>query len=120
MFIECTHPCSPAFLFHALVIKQSCAGVHPAVASASLACMVLFTSATATISYATVGLLTYDYAAMCALIGFGATVAGQTVMRALMKQYQRNSYIAFAIGIVVGLSAICMTIESVVAIRADV
>ena len=91
-------------------------GVHPAVASATSACMILFTSSTATISYMIFHLLIYDYAGGCLAVGFLATLVGQTMMSILMKKYKRNSYIAYTIGITVGLSAIAMTFESVVAI----
>jgi hypothetical protein len=62
------------------------------------------------------GRLIYDYAVFCLLVGFLATLVGQTVMTILMQRYQRNSYIAYSIGSVVGLSAIAMSIESVLAI----
>lgn len=95
-------------------------GVHPAVASATSACMILFTSSTATVSYAVFGNLVYDYAVACAALGFTATLAGQTVMTVLMERYhQRHSYIAYSIGIVVALSAVCMTMESVLAIMTN-
>jgi uncharacterized membrane protein YfcA len=89
-------------------------GVHPAVSSASSACMILFTSFTATTSFAVFGLLVSDYAAVCTLIGFVATLVGQIGLSYLMKRYQRNSYIAFSIGGVVLLSAILMTIQSLI------
>lgn len=92
-------------------------GVHPAVASATSACMILFTSSTATVSYAVFGNLIYDYALAGAGLGFVATAAGQTLMRMLLERFhQRHSYIAYSIGFVVALSAVCMTIESVLAI----
>jgi uncharacterized membrane protein YfcA len=78
--------------------------------------MILFTSATATVSYMIFDLLIYDYSAGCLLIGFFSTLVGQTVMTILMRRYQRHSYIAFTIGFVVGLSAIAMTAEAVIAI----
>eukprot|EP00541_Cyclophora_tenuis_P018582 CAMPEP_0116556994 /NCGR_PEP_ID=MMETSP0397-20121206/8998_1 /TAXON_ID=216820 /ORGANISM="Cyclophora tenuis, Strain ECT3854" /LENGTH=124 /DNA_ID=CAMNT_0004082411 /DNA_START=175 /DNA_END=549 /DNA_ORIENTATION=- len=89
-------------------------GVHPAVSSASSACMILFTSFTATTSFVVFGLLVPDYAAVCLVIGFVATYAGQIGLNYLMKRYQRNSYIAFSIGGVVLLSAFLMTIQSLV------
>ena len=78
--------------------------------------MILFTSSTATISYMIFGLLIDDYAVGCLLVGFVATLVGQTLMSMLMKKYNRSSYIAYAIGIVVGLSAVAMTIESVMTV----
>lgn len=86
--------------------------VHPAVSSASSACMILFTSFTATTSFVVFGLLVEDYAAICLVIGFTATLAGQVGLTYLAKKAQRNSYIAFSIGGVVLLSAILMTAQS--------
>ncbi|CAB9522502.1 Sulfite exporter TauE/SafE family protein [Seminavis robusta] len=87
-------------------------GVHPAVSSASSACMILFTSFTATTSFVVFGLLVQDYAIVCFLLGFFATFIGQVGLAYLMKKSQRNSYIAFSIGGVVLLSAILMTFQS--------
>lgn len=94
-------------------------GVHPAVASATSACMILFTASTSTVSYAVFGFLVWDYALFCFLLGFASTIVGQTMMHAIMQKFQRDSYIAFCIGIVVLLSAICMTIESLLAIGGE-
>ena len=92
-------------------------GVHPQVASATSAAMILFTSCTATISYLTFGFLKYDYASFCLVLGFLSTLVGQTFMSAIMKRSgQRSSYIAFCIGGVVAVSALAMGIESVLAI----
>ena len=91
-------------------------GVHPKVSSASSACMILFTSFTATTSFVVFGLLVPDYAVVCLFIGFVATYIGQVLLNYFMKKYQRNSYIAFSIGGVVLLSAFLMTIQSMVSI----
>lgn len=91
-------------------------GVHPSVASATSACMILFTSFTATTSFMVFGLLLKDYAIVCVALGFFATLLGQTLMSYLLRKYKRNSYIAFSIGIVVALSALFMTVESVISI----
>ncbi|KAG7372993.1 sulfite exporter TauE/SafE [Nitzschia inconspicua] len=80
-------------------------GVHPAVASASSACMILFTSLTATLSFMAFGILVPDYAIFCLVIGFVSTVLGQLGMSVLLK-----------IGLVVAISAVAMVIESIVAI----
>jgi len=89
-------------------------GVHPAVASATSAAMIFFTASTSTASYSVFGLLVYDYAAFCFVVGLFSTFFGQIAMSQLMKKYNRNSYIAYSIGFVVGLSAIAMTIEAVI------
>eukprot|EP00522_Entomoneis_paludosa_P001993 CAMPEP_0172473606 /NCGR_PEP_ID=MMETSP1065-20121228/68941_1 /TAXON_ID=265537 /ORGANISM="Amphiprora paludosa, Strain CCMP125" /LENGTH=546 /DNA_ID=CAMNT_0013231781 /DNA_START=200 /DNA_END=1840 /DNA_ORIENTATION=+ len=91
-------------------------GVHPAVASATSAAMIFFTSSTSTASYSVFGLLLYDYAAFCFLVGLISTFVGQLAMNRLMKKYNRNSYIAYSIGFVVGLSAICMSVEAFIAL----
>lgn len=89
-------------------------GVHPKVSSASSACMILFTSFTATSSFIVFGLLIHDYAVVCLIIGFTATYCGQIALYYLMSKYERNSYIAFSIGGVVLLSALLMTVQSLV------
>ena len=91
-------------------------GIHPAVSSASTACMILFTSFTATTSFVVFGLLVYDYAVICFIIGFLATLVGQIALTYVMKRAGRNSYIAFSIGGVVLVSAILMTIQSLLSI----
>lgn len=74
--------------------------------------MILFTSFTASTSFFVFGLLDEQYAPVCFTIGFIATYFGQIGLSLLMKRAQRNSYIAFSIGGVVFLSAILMTIQS--------
>jgi hypothetical protein len=91
-------------------------GVHPAVSAASSSCMILFTSLTATTSFLVFGLLLPDYAVLCVVIGFLATFVGQVGLAVLMKRYKRNSFIAFSIGAVVLLSALLMTVQSIVAL----
>lgn len=91
-------------------------GIHPAVAAANTACMIFFTSFTATTSFIVFGLLIFDYGVVCFIMGFIATFVGQIGLSYLMKKFQRNSYIAFSIGAVVALSAILMTAESVISL----
>jgi len=89
-------------------------GIPPEVSSATSACMILFTSFTATTSFLVFGLLIYDYAIFCFVLGFLSTWIGQKVLSYLMKKSQRKSYIAFLIGGVVLVSAFLMTIQSVI------
>jgi uncharacterized membrane protein YfcA len=93
-------------------------GVHPEVSAASSACMILFTSFTATTSFVVFGLLVFDYAVVCLLVGFVATFAGQIGLSYLMAKAKRNSYIAFSIGIVVLVSAVLMTVQSLLSMAA--
>lgn len=85
-------------------------------ASASSACMILFTSFTATTSFFVFGLLDPQYGPVCFGIGFIATYFGQIGLAILMRKYQRNSYIVFSIGGTVLLSAILMTVQSLLSI----
>ena len=94
-------------------------GVHPAVSSASSACMILFTSFTATTSFIVFGLLLPDYAVLCFFVGLFSTAVGQVVLGILMKRAGgRASYIAFSIGFVVFVSALLMTVQSLLSIAA--
>jgi len=94
-------------------------GVHPAVSSATAACMILFTSFSATTSFWVFGLLVNDYAVLCFILGFVTTLVGQLCMTYVMKRAGgRNSYIAFSIGLVVLISAILMTLESLLSLAA--
>lgn len=94
-------------------------GVHPLVASATSSCMIFFTSFTATTTFALYGLLVTDYAVICLLLGFLSTLVGQTVMDFVLRS-KRNSYIAFSIGLVVLLSAVLMTLQSVMHLLSEV
>jgi uncharacterized membrane protein YfcA len=92
-------------------------GVHPAVSSATAACMILYTSFTATTSFIVFGRLVHDYAIPCFMLGIVATCVGQSAVAMVMRKCQRNSLIAFSIGSVVLLSAILMTAQSVLSMR---
>lgn len=91
-------------------------GVHPVVASATSATMILFTSITATTSYAIFGLLLPEYAIVCFFFGLIATFLGQVLLSYLMRLHARNSYIAFSVGGVVLVSAFLITVQSVLSI----
>lgn len=92
-------------------------GVHPAVSSASSACMILFTSFTATTSYVVFGLLVPDFALACLILGFAATFAGQVGLAYVMERTgKRYSYIAYSVAIVVLLSAFLMTVQSLLSL----
>ena len=94
-------------------------GVHPAVASATSACMILFTSMTATTTFYVYGMFVKDYAIVCMILGLLSTAFGQQVMSRMIKKTKRNSYIAFSIGVVVLLSALLMTLQSVLHMMSD-
>ena len=78
--------------------------------------MILFTSFTATTSYMVYGEINYNYAVVCVAVGFVSTVVGQLLMDNLLAKFNRHSYIAYSVALVVGISALAMTAESVLAI----
>ena len=95
-------------------------GVHPAVAVATSSCMTLFTSFAATTSFIIFGLLLWDYALVCVLLGFFAHMFGLMVMKQARnvgkldgERFERNSLIGYSIGGVVLLSALLMTLQYV-------
>lgn len=83
-------------------------GVHPAVSSATSACMILFTSFTACTSYWMFGLLEESYLPCMVTLGLCATLVGQLGINEVVKRTGRSSYIILSIGSVVGLSAVMM------------
>lgn len=105
--------------FAAITVPMMLAmGVHPAVVSATSAAMILFTSLAATTSFFVFGLLLFDFAVVGFVVGFIAASLGQILMRqarqarsASGRDFERNSYTAFAIGGVILVSALLMTIE---------
>jgi uncharacterized membrane protein YfcA len=98
-------------------------GVHPIVATATSSCMILFTSFSSVTSFAIFDLILWDYAAVCIFVGFFPTLLGQLLMQRARNagqynghNFERNSIIAYAIGGVVLLSALLMTIQYVLSI----
>ena len=88
-------------------------GVHPQVASATSACMILYTAFTATISFRVFGLIKYDYATFLFCVGMVSTYIGQIAINKALKASGRPSYIVFSIGGVVALSAFFMGMQSI-------
>lgn len=86
--------------------------VLPAVASASSATMILFTTGAASLSYYLFGSLNADYGVVLFGIGLVCTLIGQIVINALVRRYKRSSYIIFSISAVVLASAFCMGLQS--------
>ncbi len=68
-------------------------GVNPQVASASSACMILFTSFTATTSFYIFDLLVYDYAGWLFLIGFCFTSIGQVGKERARKEKRKKGLV---------------------------
>ena len=88
-------------------------GVHPMVASATVAVMIMFTSVAATTMFIAFGTLIWDYAWFFFVLGLLTTVIGQFGVSYLVEKYKRYSYISISIGAVVALSTILMAVQSV-------
>lgn len=101
-------------------------GVHPGVVTATSSAMMLFSSFASTSSYMVFGLILKDFSAVGFCVGFVAAIVGQKLMRqarmarsASGRHFERNSYIAFATGGVVLISALLMTIQYVFAVAEE-
>mmetsp|Transcript_13011 Transcript_13011/g.19628 ORF Transcript_13011/g.19628 Transcript_13011/m.19628 type:complete len:493 (+) Transcript_13011:103-1581(+) len=91
-------------------------GVHPMVASGTVAVMIFMTAIAATTSFIAFGTLTYDYAYYLFVFGLGATAIGQFGVGYLVKKYKRVSLISLSIGAVVALSTVLMGLQSVLSL----
>jgi hypothetical protein len=93
-------------------------GVHPGVVSATSSTMILFTTFASSVSFFVFGLVLHDFAVVGFVVGVCAASVGQILMRharqarsASGRDFERNSFTAFAIGGVILISALLMTIE---------
>jgi uncharacterized membrane protein YfcA len=88
-------------------------GVHPLVASATCAVMIMFTSVAATTMFIAFGTLTWDYGWFLFAVGLIATVVGQYGVSYLVVKYKRVSLVSLSIGAVVAISTVLMAVQSV-------
>ena len=93
-------------------------GVHPAVVCATSSAMNLFNSVAASTSFFVFGLVLLDFAVVGFAVGFFAAGLGIILMRqarqarsASGRDFERNSFTAFAIGGVILVSALLMSLE---------
>ena len=96
-------------------------GMLPEVVSATVALMIVFTSASATISYSALGLMAWDLGSILFFVGIGATYFGQVFFDWFMVKYMQDShhsgsYIVFSIAIVLGVSTLLLGYTGVVRI----
>jgi len=97
-------------------------GVHPAVVTATASTMVFFTAVLSASSFAVYNLILWDYAGVCFCLGFFASLVGQGIMQRAKQSsstetnFERNSIIAYCIGVVIMLSALLMTMQYVLQI----
>jgi len=84
-------------------------GMLPEVAAATTAFMIIFTSASATVSYGALGLMAWDYALPLFLIGVIFTLVGQIGFEKVSTLWnKRSSFTVFLIAIVLGISTVLL------------
>lgn len=88
-------------------------GVHPSVASATAATMILFTTSAACVSFVIFGLLEPGYGLTFFVMGLLCTAVGQAGMNQWMKTAKRHSPPVLSIGTVMTLSTLLVAIEAV-------
>jgi len=96
-------------------------GVSPDATAATSSFMILWTSLAAIIQFILDSRLPYDYSPTYLGLGFISSIVGQVVMSALVKKYNKRSFIVFCILVVIILSTILLfttgTIQVVEQIR---
>ena len=94
-------------------------GVHPLVASATCAVMIMFTSVAATAMFIAFGTLKWDYAIFLFFVGLVTTAIGQFGVAYLVKMYRRVSLVSLSIGAVVAISTVLMALQSILSLTGD-
>lgn len=87
--------------------------ILPAVASATAATMILFTSFAATVAYLTYDEMNVRFAPFLFITGFVSALIGRTTLNYFVEKYKRQSFIAIIIGLTVVGSTIAMTAAAV-------
>eukprot|EP00656_Telonema_subtile_P033042 TRINITY_DN3643_c0_g1_i2.p1 TRINITY_DN3643_c0_g1~~TRINITY_DN3643_c0_g1_i2.p1 ORF type:complete len:103 (-),score=29.67 TRINITY_DN3643_c0_g1_i2:20-328(-) len=70
-------------------------GVLPAVSAATAAFMILFTAASASISFIVFGMLKQDYAVPMFIMGFVCTLGGQVGVDWVVKKYNNSACLLY-------------------------
>ena len=86
-------------------------GVHPLVASATCAVMIMFTSVAATAMFIAFGTLKWGYAVFLFIVGLITTAVGQFGVAYLVQMYRRVSLVSLSIGAVVAISCVLMALQ---------
>ena len=98
-------------------------GVHPNVVTATTSGLMFFSTSLSTASFAVFNLVLWDFAIVCFIIGFFASLVGNAIIRRAKRggqvngaNFERNSLVAYMIGGVIMLSALLMTMQYVLQI----
>ncbi len=95
-------------------------GLLPDVAAATSSTMVLLTSASSTMVYASFGAIPLALAWPCGLIGFAAALLGQLVVNALVLRLNRRSLVVLVMVVFVAVASVVVLMEGVVLTRVAV
>jgi len=87
-------------------------GVDPQVSAATAAFMILYTAASATVTYAAFGQVRWEYSAILFPCGLVCTALGQKIITAYIKRTNHSSAIIFIIATIVGLATILMGFQT--------
>ena len=87
-------------------------GLPPEAAAATSSAMIFFTSLTATTSYFAFGHILYAYTAYFFLLGVGATALGQFIGARYLARRHRAVVTQLCMGAIMGLSAVLLTLET--------
>ena len=94
-------------------------GMLPTVSAATSAFMILFTSSSTVVQFLLLGMCRLDYTLWYGAIGMLGTAVGQKVAGFYMRKYKRQSIIIFALGLIIGLSALVMGLVGGLAVYSD-
>jgi len=95
-------------------------GVLPEVSAATAAFMILFTSASATVTYAAFDQVNWTYALVLFPCGILCTTIGQILINGYIKRTNHASVIVFIIASIVGLATVLMGFQSGLSAASDI
>jgi uncharacterized membrane protein YfcA len=81
-------------------------GLHPVVSTATSNFLVLFTSSSTSIQFIILGMMNLDYGLVCTIASTIGSFIGTIVIQRIIKRTKKNSYLIFALTIVLGISTI--------------
>jgi len=88
-------------------------GLLADVAAATSSFMILFTSASSIVQYATLGRIPSDYGLFSFFLGIFYGVVGQTVLDYLVRKYHRKSLIVFSVVVIIAISSVVLLVSGI-------
>ena len=94
-------------------------GLQPRVGTSTCAFMILFTAISSVSQYFFAGHLGWQFFLWCLCFGFAAGVIGQFGVDAVLRKFQRPSYLVLLLGAIVVGAVIAMTITGSIKIAME-